>query len=98
MKLKAASLRSLNEEKNDLELVACHLLGKKALNEDRSVPEVLEGKPVLIIGAQGDPNPIRVRKTSRDLPFFYIIDPKINQFTCIFPTEIERLKILNLFS
>jgi hypothetical protein len=70
MKLKAASLRPLNEEKNDLESVASHLLGKKALNEDKSVPEVLEGKPVLIIGAQGDPVPIRVRKTSRDLPFF----------------------------
>jgi len=60
MKLKAASLRLLNEKTNDLELVASHLLSKRylrkgPLNADKSVPEVLEGKPVLIIDAQNDP-------------------------------------------
>ncbi|NVM24968.1 MAG: GAF domain-containing protein [Desulfobacterales bacterium] len=60
MKLKAASLRLLNEKTNDLELVASHLLSKRylskgPLNADRSVPDVLEGKPVLIIDAQNDP-------------------------------------------
>lgn len=58
--LKAASLRLLNEKTNDLELVASHLLSNKylrkgPLNADKSVPEVLEGRPVLIIDAQNDP-------------------------------------------
>ena len=66
MKLKAASLRLLNERTNDLELVASHLLSKKyvekgPLNADKSVPEVLEGRPVLIIDAQNDPR-IQYRK------------------------------------
>ncbi len=60
MKLKAASLRLLNEKTNDLELAASRLLSKKylrkgPLNADKSVPEVLKGKPVLIIDAQNDP-------------------------------------------
>ncbi|UCF73970.1 MAG: GAF domain-containing protein [Deltaproteobacteria bacterium] len=60
MKLKAASLRLLNEKTKDLELVASHLLSTKylskgPLNADKSVPEVLEGKPVLIVDAQSDP-------------------------------------------
>lgn len=60
MKLKAASLRLLNEKTNDLELVASHLLSKRylskgPLNADKSVPDVLEGRPVLIIDAQNDP-------------------------------------------
>ncbi|TET95516.1 MAG: GAF domain-containing protein [Desulfobacteraceae bacterium] len=60
MKLKASSLRLLNEKTNDLELVASRFLSKKylrkgPLNADKSVPEVLEGRPVLIIDAQNDP-------------------------------------------
>jgi signal transduction protein with GAF and PtsI domain len=66
MKLKAASLRLLNERTKDLELVASHLLSKKyvnkgPLNADKSVPEVLEGRPVLITDAQNDPR-IQYRK------------------------------------
>jgi len=60
MKLKASSLRLLNEKTNDLELVASRFLSKKYLRKgpldaDKSVPEVLEGRPVLIIDAQNDP-------------------------------------------
>jgi len=60
MKIKAASLRLIDEETKDLELVASRFLSKKylrkgPLNADKSVPEVLEGKPVLIIDAQNDP-------------------------------------------
>jgi len=60
MKLKASSLRLLNEKTNDLELAASRFLSKKYLRKgpldaDKSVPEVLEGKPVLIIDAQNDP-------------------------------------------
>jgi len=60
MKLKAASLRLLNEKTNDLELVASHLLSKRYLSKgpldaDKSVPDVLGGKPVLIVDAQNDP-------------------------------------------
>jgi len=66
MKLKAASLRLLNEKTNDLELAASRFLSKKylrkgSLDADKSVPEVLEGKPVLIIDAQNDPR-IQYRK------------------------------------
>jgi len=66
MKLKAASLRLLNEKTNDLELTASRFLSKKylrkgSLDADKSVPEVLEGKPVLIIDAQNDPR-IQYRK------------------------------------
>ncbi len=66
MKLKAASLRLLNERTNDLELVASHLLSNKyvnkgPLNADKSVPQVLEGRPVLITDAQNDPR-IQYRK------------------------------------
>ena len=66
MKLKAASLRLLNEKTNDLELAASRFLSKKYLKKglldaDKSVPEVLEGKPVLIIDAQNDPR-IQYRK------------------------------------
>jgi len=57
--LKASSLRLLNEETNDLELVASRFLSEKylskgSLNADKSVPEVLQGQPVLIIDAQHD--------------------------------------------
>ena len=60
MKLKAASLRLLNEKTNDLELAASRFLSKKylrkgSLDADKSVPEVLKGKPVLILDAQNDP-------------------------------------------
>ena len=60
MKLKAASLRLLNEKSNDLELVASRFLSKKYLRKgpldaDKSVPEVLSGRPVLIVDAQNDP-------------------------------------------
>jgi len=60
MKLKAASLRLLNEKTNDLELAASRFLSKKYLRKgpldaDKSVPEVLKGKPVLILDAQNDP-------------------------------------------
>jgi len=60
MKVKAASLRLINEDTNDLELVASHRLSIKYLNKglpqvDKSIPEVLEGKPVLIVDAQNDP-------------------------------------------
>lgn len=66
MRLKAASLRLLNEKTNDLELAASRFLSKKYLRKgpldaDKSVPEVLEGKPVLIIDAQNDPR-IQYRK------------------------------------
>ncbi len=66
MKLKAASLRLLNERTNDLELVASHLLSNKyvnkgPLNADKSVPQVLEGRAVLITDAQNDPR-IQYRK------------------------------------
>ncbi len=57
--IKAASLRLLDEKTNDLELVAsCNLsdkyLNKGPLNADKSVPDVLKGKPVLIPDAQND--------------------------------------------
>jgi two-component system NtrC family sensor kinase len=60
MKLKAASLRLLNEKTNDLELAASRFLSqeylrKGPLDADKSVPEVLKGKPVLILDAQNDP-------------------------------------------
>lgn len=60
LNLKAASLRLLNEKTNDLELAASRFLSKKYLRKgplsaDKSVPEVLEGRPVLIINAQNDP-------------------------------------------
>jgi len=66
MKLKAASLRLLNEKTNDLELAASRFLSKKYLRKgpldaDKSVPEVLEGKPVLTVDAQNDPS-IQYRK------------------------------------
>ena len=66
LKLKAASLRLLNEETNDLELAASRFLSKKylrkgSLNADKSVPEVLKGKPILILDAQNDPR-IQYRK------------------------------------
>lgn len=66
LKLKAASLRLLNEETNDLELAASRFLSKKylrkgPLNADKSVPEVLKGKPILILDAQNDPR-IQYRK------------------------------------
>ena len=58
--IKAASLRLINEKTNDLELVASHLLSKRYLEKglpqvDKSIPDVLEGRPVLIMDAQNDP-------------------------------------------
>jgi signal transduction protein with GAF and PtsI domain len=66
MKLKASSLRLLNEKTNDLELAASRFLSKKYLRKgpldaDKSVPDVLDGKPVLVIDAQNDPR-IQYRK------------------------------------
>ena len=66
MELKAASLRLLNEKTNDLELAASRFLSKKYLRKgpldaDKSVPDVLDGKPVLVIDAQNDPR-IQYRK------------------------------------
>ncbi len=60
LSLKAASLRLVNEKTNDLELAASHRLSKRYLSKglpkvDKSIPDVLEGKPVLIIDAQNDP-------------------------------------------
>jgi len=60
LNIKAASLRLINEKTNDLELAASHLLSKRYLEKgmpqvDKSIPDVLEGRPVLIIDAQNDP-------------------------------------------
>ena len=60
LNIKAASLRLINEKTNDLELVASHLLSKRYLEKgmpqvDKSIPDVLEGRPVLIMDAQNDP-------------------------------------------
>ncbi|GAB4258502.1 MAG: hypothetical protein Kow0092_06160 [Deferrisomatales bacterium] len=57
---KAGSLRLLDEETGRLELVASHLLSLKyrtkgPLTADRSIPEVLEGKVVVILNAAEDP-------------------------------------------
>ena len=52
MNLKAASLRLVNKKTLDLELVASHSLSKGYLEKghldaDKSIPEVLEGRPVI---------------------------------------------------
>jgi signal transduction protein with GAF and PtsI domain len=57
---KAGSLRIVNEKTNRLELVASQKLSKKYLNKghlnsDRSIPEVLDGKVVVIKDAFEDP-------------------------------------------
>jgi signal transduction protein with GAF and PtsI domain len=57
---KAGSLRLVNETTNRLELVASQKLSKKYLNKgplssDQSIPEVLEGKVVVIQNAFNDP-------------------------------------------
>jgi signal transduction protein with GAF and PtsI domain len=57
---KAGSLRLVNEKTNRLELVASQKLSKKYLNKgslssDQSIPEVLEGKVVVIKNAFNDP-------------------------------------------
>lgn len=57
---KAGSLRLVNEKTNRLELVASQNLSRKYLKKgplsiDRSIPEVLEGKVVLIKDASSDP-------------------------------------------
>jgi len=58
--VKAGSLRLVDEKTNRLELAASHLLsrrylGKGALHLDRSIPEVLERRPVVIRDACTDP-------------------------------------------
>jgi GAF domain-containing protein len=58
--VKATSLRLIDEQTGRLELVAAHglsraYLEKGALNADRSIPEVLEGKAVCIRDAFNDP-------------------------------------------
>ncbi|MBE0617954.1 MAG: GAF domain-containing protein [Proteobacteria bacterium] len=58
--VKAGSLRLVDEETNRLELVASHLLSRRYLNKgplhlDRSIPEVLERRPVVIRDARTDP-------------------------------------------
>jgi signal transduction protein with GAF and PtsI domain len=60
MRIKAASLRLINEKTNNLELVASRFLSKRYLNKgqpqvDKSIPEVLEGRPVFSADAQNDP-------------------------------------------
>lgn len=60
LNLRAASLRLINEKTNDLELAASYKLSQRYLSKglpkvDKSIPEVLEGRPVLIIDAQNDP-------------------------------------------
>lgn len=60
LRVKAASLRLLDERTNRLELVSSHLLSKRylkkgPLNADRSIPEVLKGNTVLIRDARKDP-------------------------------------------
>lgn len=58
--VKAGSLRLVDEKTNRLELVASHLLSKRylakgTLHLDRSIPEVLERKVVVIRDARDDP-------------------------------------------
>jgi GAF domain-containing protein len=58
--IKAGGLRLIDEQTNFLEQVAAFglsetYLSKGALNADRSIPEVLEGKPVCIQNAFNDP-------------------------------------------
>ncbi|MEW6490544.1 MAG: GAF domain-containing protein [Thermodesulfobacteriota bacterium] len=58
--VKAGSLRLVDEKTNRLELVASHLLSKRylakgTLHLDRSIPEVLERKAVVIRDARIDP-------------------------------------------
>jgi signal transduction protein with GAF and PtsI domain len=57
---KAGSLRLVNEQTHRLELAASYLLSKKYLNKgslssDLSIPEVLEGKVIVIKDAFNDP-------------------------------------------
>ncbi len=57
---KAGSLRLVDEKTNRLELVASHLLSRRYLSKgplhlDRSIPEVLDRKPVVIRDAWEDP-------------------------------------------
>jgi signal transduction protein with GAF and PtsI domain len=58
--VKAGSLRLLDEKTHRLELAASHLLSRRyldkgPLNADLSIPEVLQGKIVIIRDAQKDP-------------------------------------------
>jgi signal transduction protein with GAF and PtsI domain len=58
--VKAGSLRLVDEKTHRLELVASHLLSRRyldkgPLNADKSIPEVLKGKTVLVMDAQRDP-------------------------------------------
>ena len=68
--VKAGSLMLVNDETNRLELVASHLLSRKylakgPLSADRSIPEVLEGKTVVIRNAPEDPR-IQYRSEMRE--------------------------------
>ncbi|HUV59015.1 MAG TPA: GAF domain-containing protein [Desulfatiglandales bacterium] len=85
MKLKAASLRLLNEKTSDLELAASRFLSKKYLKKglldaDKSVPEVLEGKPVLIIDAQNDPR-IQYRKEKAEEGIASVLSVPVQIYT-----------------
>jgi GAF domain-containing protein len=58
--VKAGSLRLVNEGTNSFELVASHLLSraylaKGPLHLDRSIPEIMERRPVYIADATNDP-------------------------------------------
>jgi signal transduction protein with GAF and PtsI domain len=58
--VKAGSLRLLDEKTHRLELAASHGLSRRYLEKgpldaDQSIPEVLQGKTVIIREAQGDP-------------------------------------------
>jgi signal transduction protein with GAF and PtsI domain len=60
LNVKAGSLRLLDEKTHRLELAASHLLSRQYLDKgpldaDQSIPEVLQGKTVLIRDAQRDP-------------------------------------------
>ncbi len=60
LEIKAGGLRLIDEQTNHLEQVASYglsetYLTKGALNADRSIPEVLLGKPVCVKDAQNDP-------------------------------------------
>ncbi len=68
--VKAGSLMLVNDETNRLELVASHLLSRKYLSKgplsaDKSIPEVLEGKTVVVKNAFDDPR-IQYRAEKRE--------------------------------
>lgn len=69
LEAKGASLRLVDEQSQQLQLAAAHGLSRRYLEKgplhaDRSVPEVLEGRPVLIRDAYEDPR-IQYREALR---------------------------------